>query len=111
MKIILGIILLAIGALNLFLPYYVWIINDSWKMDSKSEPSGGYLLYIRIVGGVAMAVGLVLLLVGIFGPKEKPVTVEDVINSPQVEVTTGYRTDEPQNTKASPETENSTPKR
>lgn len=86
MKIILGIILLAVGALNLFLPYYVWIITESWKVDSKSEPNGGYLLYIRICGGVAMAVGIILLLIGILGPKEKPVTVEDVINSPQVNV-------------------------
>lgn len=84
MKIILGIILSVLGAVQLFFPYWVWIFTDSWKVDSKSEPNGGYLLYLRIVGAVAMVIGAILLIIGILEPKETPAVRDSEVPKQEV---------------------------
>ncbi len=88
MKIFLAILFMALGAAAIFFPRFIFIIRDSWKVDEKAEPNDYYILAVRIAGAIVLVMGGVLLASVLFGPKEEPVTIEDLKN-PQVEVVVG----------------------
>jgi len=88
MKIFLAILFLALGAAALLFPRFIFIIRDSWKVDEKAEPNDYYILSVRIVGAIVLVMGGVLLVSVIFGPKEEPVVIEDLENTP-IEVVVG----------------------
>ena len=59
-----GIILCIIGIVLTIKPTLVWKITESWKTEKSNAPSDRYRRVLRVVGGAALGVG-VLLLVGI----------------------------------------------
>ena len=59
-----GIILCVIGLVLSAKPTLVWKITESWKTEKSNAPSDRYRRVLRVVGGAALGVG-VLLLVGI----------------------------------------------
>lgn len=59
-----GIVLCIIGLVLAVKPTWIWKLTESWKTEGSGVPSGGYMRVLRIVGGAALGVG-VLLLAGI----------------------------------------------
>ncbi|MDY5022796.1 MAG: hypothetical protein SPE99_10460 [Blautia sp.] len=59
-----GIILCVIGLVLSAKPTLVWKVTENWKTENNSGPSDRYMTVLRIVGGAALGVG-VLLLAGI----------------------------------------------
>lgn len=56
-----GIIFCVIGLLLAAKPTLVWTLTESWKTKESKAPSDGYLRVLRIVSGVAIGVGILLL--------------------------------------------------
>ncbi|OPA80312.1 hypothetical protein BVG16_06140 [Paenibacillus selenitireducens] len=61
-----GIIIIAIGLLNIFKPEFAWYLKEGWKVDGDSEPSDTYLTLTRFGGVVATIMGFIVLMSGIF---------------------------------------------
>ena len=59
-----GIMLCIIGLVLAVKPTWVWKLTESWKTEGSGAPSGGYMRVMRIVSGVALGLG-VLLMMGI----------------------------------------------
>lgn len=66
MLIIIGIILIFVGALLLFNPKAVFYITESWKSYSSSEPSNLYLISTRIGGAIMCLVGITGIIILLF---------------------------------------------
>ena len=58
LEIIFGIICLALGALNIFLPELGWYLNVGWKFRD-AEPSDAALTMTRVGGIIAVIIGFV----------------------------------------------------
>lgn len=59
-----GILLCVIGLVLNAKPTLVWKLTESWKTEKSNAPSDRYMRVLRIVGGAALGVG-VLLVVGV----------------------------------------------
>ena len=65
-NILLGIFLCGAGVLNLFHPEFGWYLKLGWKIRD-GEPSDLYLTLARFGGGASVLLGIIVILVGIFG--------------------------------------------
>ena len=65
-NILLGILLCGVGVLNIFHPEFGWYLKLGWKFRD-GEPSDLYLGLARFGGGVSALVGVIVILVAIFG--------------------------------------------
>lgn len=63
---LLGIIILALGVIQIRNPSWGWKANEAWKVEGESEPSEAYLVLAEIGGILIVVMGAFLLLVGIF---------------------------------------------
>ncbi|MBR4875431.1 MAG: hypothetical protein IKU95_02965 [Clostridia bacterium] len=52
-----GLLVVALGLLNLMDPMTMWKISEGWKYK-HAEPSDGYLLFLRIGGFVCILFGI-----------------------------------------------------
>lgn len=60
-KIIAGMILIALGLFDMAVPKVSWYLGYGWHYK-RAEPSDAALLFARIGGGIAVVIGIVLLL-------------------------------------------------
>ncbi|WP_136608349.1 DUF6199 family natural product biosynthesis protein [Paenibacillus dokdonensis] len=64
--ILFGIIILALGVIQIRKPAWGWRANEGWKVEGESEPSEAYLVLAEIGGILIVVMGAFLILVGIF---------------------------------------------
>ncbi|MEC0241672.1 hypothetical protein P4H66_17785 [Paenibacillus dokdonensis] len=64
--ILFGIIILALGVIQIRKPAWGWRVNEGWKVEGESEPSEAYLVLAEIGGILIVVMGAFLILVGIF---------------------------------------------
>lgn len=55
-----GIVLCLIGLVLTTKPPMVWKLTESWKTEKGEAPSGKYFTVLRVVGGAAIGVGVLL---------------------------------------------------
>ena len=60
-KIVGGLMLIALGIIDMIVPKVSWYLGYGWRYKN-AEPSDIALIFARIAGGIAVAVGVVLLL-------------------------------------------------
>jgi len=59
-----GLIIIAIGLLNIIKPSFAWYIKEGWKVNGDSEPSDSYLALTRFSGIFAIVMGCIIMFVG-----------------------------------------------
>jgi len=59
-----GLIIIAIGLINIFKPTFAWYMKEGWKVSGDSEPSDSYLALTRFGGVVAVIMGLFVMISG-----------------------------------------------
>ncbi|WP_314590507.1 DUF6199 family natural product biosynthesis protein [Paenibacillus terrigena] len=59
-----GLIIIAIGLMNIFKPSLAWYLKEGWKVSGDSEPSDTYLALTRFGGVVAIIMGLFVMISG-----------------------------------------------
>ena len=65
-KIGLGILVSGFGILYMLYPQDIWFLKNGWKFR-EAEPSDLYLGLVRFGGGVSVLIGIITILVAIFG--------------------------------------------
>ncbi len=63
---ILSLLLICWGAAMVFAPQVWFEMTESWKTYSAAEPSKGYRIATRVIGGVNMIIGIVYIVVNLF---------------------------------------------
>ncbi|RPH75242.1 hypothetical protein EHM76_02085 [bacterium] len=63
MRILFGLLAIAVGALQIANPRLAWQLSEGWRYQNL-EPSDAYLLFSRLGGAVLVVIGLVLLVGG-----------------------------------------------
>ena len=63
---LLGMIILALGVIQIRNPSWGWRANEGWKVEGESEPSEAYLVLAEIGGILIVVMGALLILIGIF---------------------------------------------
>lgn len=58
-----GVILLLAGGVHLLFPRATWYLSIGWKI-ADAEPSDDYLALTRVGGGIAVGVGIILMVIG-----------------------------------------------
>lgn len=58
MYILLGIILALVGVVMILSPRTFYMLTESWKNGSETEPSDAYILHTRIGGVVFLLIGI-----------------------------------------------------
>ncbi|OZB91067.1 DUF6199 family natural product biosynthesis protein [Paenibacillus sp. XY044] len=64
--VILGLILIGGGIMTRRNPGMGWRINESWKTEDESEPSESYLELQRVRGFLAVVLGSIFIVIGLF---------------------------------------------
>ncbi|MOA66346.1 hypothetical protein D3C78_1930730 [compost metagenome] len=59
-----GLIIIAIGLLNIFKPSFAWYLKEGWKVSGGSEPSDTYLALTRFGGVFSIILGLFVMISG-----------------------------------------------
>ncbi|OAB46561.1 DUF6199 family natural product biosynthesis protein [Paenibacillus antarcticus] len=65
MLIFAGILIIAIGILNILNPNFAWHLREGWKVDGDSEPSDTYLTLTKITGVLLIVAGIFIFIVEI----------------------------------------------
>lgn len=64
MIILVSLLFIVPGLLSLFFPAFGWYIRYGWMIEGDSEPSEAFIAMSRIGGGIAVFIGLLVLLTG-----------------------------------------------
>lgn len=63
--IFIGILLIALGLLNILKPTFSWNRSEGWKVNGESTPSDAYIASRKLVGIIGLIIGSICLLIGI----------------------------------------------
>lgn len=59
--VLIGLLLIALGAFFLIRPDLAWKLQEQWKSYNADGPSDLYVILIRISGGVLILMGLIMI--------------------------------------------------
>lgn len=63
---VLGIIFIILGLIAVITPRSIFIISESWKFREKAKPSDTYIYNAKFGGAVAIAVGVIFIILQFF---------------------------------------------